>query len=245
MTQISTVSWHRYAQTYDLLMQHNPFYQQLHASVMEAARQWEIRPGDHIADLGAGTGNYSLALAQAFLMAHVIHMDNDEGMNARAASKGMALGLHNLQIIHRSVDDWALPEGSLRAILSVHALYTFPEPEKILKSMYRWLEPGGVGILVNAGRIVRVWDWQWAIGKHLLLKHGPKKTLDIMRQGKEVSKQNAYIREMQKNGTYWTHTHDEFVGAVQAAGFEVVEARTAFRGISDWVRVRKNEPENE
>ena len=93
--------------------------------------------------------------------------------------------------------------------------------------------------LKNAGRIVNVLSWQLAISTYLIRNYGLKKTLQIFSKGKEVSKQNAYIRNMQKDGTYWTHTHEEFLDAVQTAGFEIQQAQTVFRGISDLVVVRK------
>ncbi len=233
------VNWKTYAQKYDLLLAHNPFYQKLHQEVMEAIRKWDIHEGDHIADIGAGTGNYSLPMAQLFPQATVLHIDRDEGMNAQAAKKKADQPLYNHRILNWSVDDIQLQPASLRALISIHALYTFPDPQKTLRQMYDWLEPGGDAILVNAGRIVNVLDWQLAIGWHLIRQYGIRKTLHIMKEGREVSRQNAYIREMQRKGTFWTHTHEEFCEAVEKAGFRIEQHCTSFRGISDFVVAKK------
>lgn len=239
MEMTKPVSWESYARKYDLLFQHNPFYQQIHRRVLRQVGQWDIHPGDRIADLGAGTGNYSLALARCFPQAEILHIDNNEGMNTRAFEKQNEAGISNLRVLPFGIEDLHLDPGSLRALVSIHALYTFSEPQKVLEKMYEWLEPGGQAILVDAGRVVRVLDWQIALGKHLIRTCGLRKTLSIFREGREVSRQNAFIRRMQRNGTFWTHSHEEFLEAVRNAGFGILEADRTFRGISDWVVAQK------
>ena len=105
--------------------------------------------------------------------------------------------------------------------------------------LFRWMAPGAEAVLVDAGRQVNVLSWQIAIGWHLFKTQGIKRSLEIMRSGKEVSRQNAYIREQQDKGVYWVHSHDEFVQAVRKAGFDVLDAEVTFRGVSDFVVARK------
>ena len=239
MQTVQNVSWKSYAQKYDMLLSYNPFYQQVHQEVMQQVSKWEIKTGEFIADVGAGTGNYSLALARQFPQAKIFHIDNDEGMNAQTVAKREAAGIINHYVLDKGIEEVQLEEASLKGLVSIHALYTFPEPEKALQKMYSWLKPGGYAVLVDAGRIVNVLSWQIAIGWHLLRKYGLKKTLEIMHEGKEVSQQNAYIRKMQLSGDFWTHTHEEFLEAVRKAGFEILESNTTFRGVSDFVVARK------
>ena len=147
--------------------------------------------------------------------------------------------LDNHQILSLGIEDLRLAPGSLRGLISIHALYTFPDPGAALRNMYQWLEPGGNAVLVDAGRIVNVLDWQIAIGWRMIRKHGLRKTLQIMREGKEVSRQNAKIRQMQRNGLFWMHSHEEFCQAVEDAGFEILKNQICFRGVSDFVVARK------
>ena len=239
MSTQPTVNWDTYAQTYDMLLAYNPFYQQLHKEVMARTFHWFLPTGAVIADVGAGTGNYSVALAKQFPEATVLHIDNDPGMNDQARKKAQEKLLDNHHIIDLPIEQVQHKSASIHALVSIHALYTFPDPQAELRKMYNWLVPRGEAILVNAGRIVNVLDWQLALSFHLIKTHGLRKTLEIFREGKEVSRQNAYIRKLQKEGKFWTHTHQEFIDAVAAAGFEIVEARKVFRGISDWVVARK------
>jgi ubiquinone/menaquinone biosynthesis C-methylase UbiE len=235
METTNQVSWSTYAQKYDMLLDYNPFYQQLFQEVFEAVQQWDIHPGDLLADIGAGTGNYSLEMARHFPQATVLHIDKDEGMNAQARKKKNGEELPNHKVVNWGVEEIQLQPASVKGLISIHAMYTFPDPAKVLRQMYEWLEPGGKAVLVNAGRVVNVLDWQLAIGWHMIRQHGIRKTLKIFKKGKEVSKQNTYIRDMQRKGIFWTHNHQEFCRAVQNAGFEIRYSKICFRGISDFV----------
>lgn len=239
MATTQKVSWNTYAQTYDMLMAYNPFYLQLHQEVINRIKRWNIPQGSIIADIGAGTGNYSLAIAEQYPHAHIIHIDNDKGMNAQAARKKEQMRISNHAITTSPIQELELGISSLDALVSIHALYTFPNPKEVLHKMYHWLKPGGKAIFVNAGRIVNVFNWQLAISWHLIRNYGLRKTLKIFSEAKEVSRQNTYIRNMQKNGTYWTHSHQEFIEAINDAGFKIIESKLTFRGISDLVVVRK------
>ena len=153
--------------------------------------------------------------------------------------KVLERNLENMEILQKGVEGISFLPSSLTACTCIHALYTFPNPQQVLNNIYGWLTPGGLGIFVDPGRPVRVLDWQLAIARKMIQTHGLRKTLQVMREGKEVSKQNRKAARMQAEGTFWTHSHAEFCEAVIDAGFEILEAKTTFRGISDFVVVRK------
>lgn len=233
------VDWKRYAQKYDMLLDYNPFYQQLQEEVFSRIQQWQFQPNDTIADFGAGTGNYSMKLARLFPQNNILHIDNNAGMTAVIQEKKEKLDLQNLQIMTIPVDKLQLEPESLNASLCIHSLYTFPYPKNILKKIYTWMKPGAVGIFVDPGRPVKVREWQLAIGWQMIKKHGLRKTLELMKEGKEISYQNRQISKLQAQGIYWNHSHEAFRAAVEDAGFQIKEARLCFRKISDMVVVEK------
>ncbi|MCB0640861.1 MAG: class I SAM-dependent methyltransferase [Phaeodactylibacter sp.] len=234
------VNWYEYAEKYDMLFNYNPFYQALQKEVLSLVQDWDMDNQSPIVDMGAGTGNYSIALARQFPGTQVLHIDNNEAMNARAIQKKKALALNNLDIRLQGIQETTFPADSVQGLVSVHALYTFPDPQAALRKMADWLQPGGRGILVDPGRMVNVIDWQLAIASRLLLRYGPIKTLKIFREAEPVSRQNRYIRNMQHQGKLWTHSPEEFRAALVAAGFEILESRTCFRGLSDMAIVTKS-----
>ena len=235
----SIVDWHSYAQKYDMLLEYNPFYQQLRTEVLKRVDQWAFVPGAVLADVGAGTGNYSTALAVKFPRTKILHIDSNVGMAGVVQKKKEQLALDNIDVLTKPVEEVRLESESLSACLCIHSLYTFPEPAKVLQSVYNWMKPGGVGIFVDPGRPVKVLEWQLAIGWKMINKHGLRKTLEIMREGKEISHQNRQISKLQAQGVYWNHSHEEFCETVKSAGFTIKEAKYTFRGISDLVVVEK------
>ncbi len=81
MPDLSNVDWNSYAEVYDLMADNNPAYQDLIAQFKHAIATWCIEPRSTLADLGAGTGNFSIELAQAFPTCQVIHLDANPEMN--------------------------------------------------------------------------------------------------------------------------------------------------------------------
>lgn len=231
------VDWNAYAQKYDMLLSFNPFYQQLHKEVIHNLKDWEIGTGSIIADLGAGTGNYSVEMAKLFPGAQVLHIDNNKGMNEIAVKK--AENLPNFQVIEKSIEEVGFEENSLQGLICINAVYTFPRPENVLRKMYDWLAPGASAIIVDPGRIMSLLSWKMAIAWHLIKTYGIKKSIEIFKESEAVGKQNAFIRDQQKNGVYWTHSHAEFCAAVQKAGFHIESSNTCFRGDCDMVVARK------
>ncbi|NRB47970.1 MAG: class I SAM-dependent methyltransferase [Saprospiraceae bacterium] len=231
------VDWNAYAQQYDLLLAYNPYYQTTYKEIITKIQSWDIDAGSKLADLGAGTGNYSVELAKHFPQAQVLHIDSNKNMNAIAVKK--AAGLSNLEIWNQPIEDTQFGDGSLQGLLCLNALYTFPNPTKVLEQMHKWLSPGSPVIFLDPGRVMNVFAWRMAIGWHLISQYGLAETLKIFKHAKVVGKQNAYIRLMQKNGKYWTHSHEEFCQAIEVAGFSIEQASICFRGDCDLVFARK------
>ena len=101
------------------------------------------------------------------------------------------------------------------------------------------MAPGAPVILVDPGRVMHVFSWKIAMAWHLIRTYGLQKTLEIFREAKAVAEQNAYIRTMQRNGSFWTHSHEEFCAAVIEAGFHIESHTICFRGNCDLVMARK------
>lgn len=235
----NSVSWTQYAAKYDMLMSYNPFYQALHQEVLDLTDRWSINMGDLILDIGAGTGNYSSAVARKFAQAEVIHIDSDNEMNSVAEKKRENQKLTNLNILQQHSDDLRFQDDSVKACLCIHFLYTQEDPIGILQRIFEWLQPGGQAIFVDPGRILNVLDWKVAIGYQMIKRYGLVKTLELMREGREVSKQNRKISKLQANGTYWTHSTENFRNTIENIGFTIDDSGQTFRKLSDWVAVTK------
>jgi ubiquinone/menaquinone biosynthesis C-methylase UbiE len=233
------VDWSSYAEVYDLMAANNPAYLALVGEFREAISRWNIEPASALADLGGGTGNFSLELAETFPHCRIAHVDADAGMNRVAARKAVSRRIGNIRCM--TTDVWLAPfePGSQSGIISVHALYAFPRPQSLLLKIFEWLRPGGYLLACNAGRIMNVSDWAGFLFRASLARQGWWHTANLFFRGRVVARQNRRISVAQRNGVYWTHSHAEFRSAIAAAGFEVLEARQTYRGYSDFVVARR------
>jgi ubiquinone/menaquinone biosynthesis C-methylase UbiE len=116
----------------------------------------KLKPGDTVADIGAGTGYYSRLLAEAvgtnspasnggLVYAEEIQPE----MLAILTNKMAEAGLHNVQPVLGTVTDPMLPRNSLDLILMVDVYHEFDHPYEMAEAMCRALKPGGRMVFVE------------------------------------------------------------------------------------------------
>ena len=233
------VDWRSYAAVYDVMAEANPAYRALVDDYRRFVGGLRLRPGDVLVDVGAGTGNYTLAAAEAWPQCHVLHVDADDGMNHRARAKRAATGFGNLEIRTAGIDAFDLPDESAALVTAVHSLYTFPDPHAAIAKMFRWLRPGGALFACDPGAP----HLQSGAGEAAFDAHVPEDVAGplayIERRAREVIRQNRRIGRAVDAGTYWRHDASTFRTAFEQAGFEVAETRSVYRGVSDLVIAQK------
>lgn len=235
------MGWSAYATAYDLMARHNPAYQQLMEQFQHEITQWKFGPADLLLDLGAGTGNFSLSLAARFPHCRVLHLDADPLMNATAHRKAHERKITNLDIITQDVSEIFFHSETIAAIVCVHSLYTFPEPQQMIEKMLNWLQPGGYAFVCDLGRTLDIADWSKYLFTELRRQHGLLRTLSLFCRGRTVATQNRLIAESQQSGIFWTHTHSEFCTLFESVGFRIIAADETFRGYSDVLVCQKND----
>jgi ubiquinone/menaquinone biosynthesis C-methylase UbiE len=234
------VNWDTYAQVYDLMAYNNPAYQDIFQKFSTEIRQWDIKPNDIFVELGAGTGNYSTYLAEVFPYSQVLHFDSNPIMNEYTQIKAQKKHITNIQIITKDIKDINFFHQTISAVICVYALYTFPEPKKVIKKIFEWIKPNGYVFACDLGRILNLFDWSKYLFKALCYKHGILQALSIFYKGRAIAKQNRLIVSGQKSGKYWTHTHDEFCNEFKEVGFQVISSFESYRRYSDIVICKKS-----
>jgi len=235
----SSVDWASYAREYDLMAASNPAYRDIESAFGAAIAEWRLSPGDTLVEVGAGTGNFTIAVARRFPEARVLHVDSSSAMNEVAKRKAAALGCDNLQFDTATVENLDFKER-LQAIVCVHALYTFADPFGTLQRFHRWLAPGGRLFLCDLGRPLDLKDWSAYLFRQIVRREGLWAALTRFWRGRTVAKANRLIRSAQNSGQYWTHSHDDLVRAVRDAGFRVEASRVCYRGYSDLVSATRS-----
>ena len=105
------------------------------------------RPGQKVLDIGTGTANYLLDLAEMGL--DCTGLDIGFNMLSRARAKSNTLGL-DLKLVAAESGHLPYPHRSFDLVISITAFEFFPDPARSLEEMIRVGRPGGrivVGVL--------------------------------------------------------------------------------------------------
>jgi precorrin-6B methylase 2 len=110
----------------------------------------EIRDGDRIADIGAGTGFFTWRLAQhAGPRGKVLAVDIQQRMLDRAAGTVKQHGLANVDYVLATERDPKLPARALDMVFIAHSYHEFSEPETMIEAVRRSLNPAGRLVIVE------------------------------------------------------------------------------------------------
>ncbi len=103
-----------------------------------------IEPGDHVADLGAGSGYFTLRLAEAAgPTGKVFAVDVDASMNEYLRERVKEAGVRNVEVIDGEFEDPLLPDGRIDLIFSANTYHHLQERSEYFRNVRRDLAPGG------------------------------------------------------------------------------------------------------
>lgn len=238
--QQGEVDWTSYANQYDLLVAHHPPYQELLRHCVETVSAWPSLKGKVIADFGAGSGNFSTALAAALPGSTILHLERDENMRKLACRKAERRGLANWQALEIDLDAASYDLPPLHAAVTINVLYSLRSPRSCIEAIAQSLAAGGRVYACDFGRRMRVCNWSWYLLRANLRQHGFKRTWQVLRHTTEARRQNQQITRSQDAGRYWMHALPEFTRAFTDAGLAVLTASSAmYRGCNDLVVAEK------
>lgn len=124
-------------------------------------REWEENPGKAIdaldlkkgmvvADVGAGTGYFSIRMARKVgPEGKVYASDLQEPMLRRLARNAAREKIKNLETVQASEMDPNLPENAVDLILMVDVYHEFSHPQEMLRKMRASLKPSGRLVLIE------------------------------------------------------------------------------------------------
>jgi phosphoethanolamine N-methyltransferase len=100
--------------------------------------------GKAVLDLGCGTGGVTRFLAETYRPAHVVGVDIDPGLIARASKRAADAGLSNT-LTFRTVRLGRLPfpDASFDVVFSKDAMVHLEDKEALFGEIFRLLRPGG------------------------------------------------------------------------------------------------------
>jgi ubiquinone/menaquinone biosynthesis C-methylase UbiE len=115
----------------------------------EVIARLNLKPGDVVADLGAGTGLFSLPLAKAVPAGRVYSVELDEGFLTQIRGKAKTENVTNIVPVLGKFTDPALPGRDVDVAFFHDVLHHVENREAYLKSVAGYLKPGGRIVVIE------------------------------------------------------------------------------------------------
>lgn len=235
-----SVDWEAYAREYDLLAEANSAYRDLLEFCMKTVAGWNLPKGAAVLDIGAGTGNFSVRIAQMLPNVTVLHLDSSAAMNATAQRKAKAAKVNNWQLLNGDIDALYKDLPPVDAVVCIHALYPLPDPLKTIGRMCSVMQPGGYVFAADVGRPLHIFEWAIYLVRCSLLSRGVIKTLRLILNTRTAKRVNRQISRLQRDGFYWSHGLAEFSEAFRREGIRIIySSDNWYRGYDDVITGRK------
>lgn len=154
---------------------------EVYAHRKEIIKASGVQPGWNVADVGAGTGLFTMLFADAVGKdGKVYAVDIARPFLKEIGDRAAKSGHQNVETILGSDKDTNLPANSVNLVFICDTYHHFEFPKDTLASIHRALKPGGLIVLVDFQRIPgKSSDW----------------TLNHVRAGKEV-----FVKEIEDAG---------------------------------------------
>jgi ubiquinone/menaquinone biosynthesis C-methylase UbiE len=116
----------------------------------KALAAFDLKPGMFVGDVGAGTGFYSLRIAQRIAPGGIVYAnDIQQGMLDRLRANAEARHISNVETVLGTESDPRLPEDKLDLVILVDVYHEFSRPQRMLRGIRESLKPGGRLVLLE------------------------------------------------------------------------------------------------
>src|SRR5580693_6786799 len=106
----------------------------------------ELKPGMTVADIGAGSGYYSVLMAKKVGPTGKVYANDIQPEMLQLIEKKK---VENVVTVLGALDDPKLPKACCDLLLMVDVYHELSEPQKMLRRMHEELKPGGRLVLVE------------------------------------------------------------------------------------------------
>ena len=108
-----------------------------------------LTPDAVVADIGAGTGYFSLPIASRVPDGRVLAVDIQPEMLAIVQRRASSAGLANVEALLATETDPGLPAGQVDLVLMVDAYHEFSHPFEVMTGIVNGLKSGGRVVLIE------------------------------------------------------------------------------------------------
>lgn len=114
---------------------------------LEMTRKY-LQPHFEVLEIGCGTGG--TAILHAPHVARVMATDLSSRMLEIGRDKARAAGIENVTFRQAAAEDIEAADASFDAVLALSLLHLLDDRAPVLRSIYRWLKPGGIFVSSTA-----------------------------------------------------------------------------------------------
>ena len=130
--------------------------------VDEVIAKLGLKPGDIVADIGSGSGSFSIPMAKAIAPNGILYaVDIDQAMLDHVAGLAKTAGVVNLRTILGEYDDPKLPVKDVDVAFFHRVLHMIEHRQAYLNATAKYLKPDGRVVVIDKNREKSPDSWMW------------------------------------------------------------------------------------
>jgi ubiquinone/menaquinone biosynthesis C-methylase UbiE len=128
----------------------------------EVIEKLKLKPGDIVADIGAGSGVFSIPMAKAIAPNGILYaVDIDQKMVDYVAGRAKKEGVTNLRTVLGEYDDPKLPVKDVDVAFFHRVLHMIEHRQAYLNTTATYLKPDGRVVVIDKNREDSPDSWMW------------------------------------------------------------------------------------
>ncbi|HUY19224.1 MAG TPA: methyltransferase domain-containing protein [Candidatus Binataceae bacterium] len=130
--------------------------------VHEVIAKLKLKPGDVVADIGSGSGAFSIPMAKAIAPNGTLYaVDIDQKMLDYVAKRAKEAGVTNLHTVLGGYDDPKLPVKNVDVAFFHRVLHMIEHREAYLDAVAKYLKPDGRVVVIDKNPEDSPDNWMW------------------------------------------------------------------------------------
>lgn len=130
--------------------------------VDEVIAKLELKPGDIVADIGSGSGSFSIPMAKAIAPNGVLYaVDIDQAMLDHVAKRAEEAGVTNLRTVLGEYDDPKLPVKNVDVAFFHRVLHMIEHRQAYLDDTAKYLKRDGRVVVIDKNQKDSPNSWMW------------------------------------------------------------------------------------
>ena len=127
----------------------------------EVIAKLQLKPGDIVADIGSGSGSYSIPMARAIAPNGILYaVDIDQKMLDYVSDKAKKAGVTNIRTVLGEYDDPRLPVHDVDVAFFHRVLHMIEHRQAYLNATAPYLKPDGRIVIIDKNREDST-NWMW------------------------------------------------------------------------------------